>query len=338
MTTFVDVFALRVPYLLGNEYVAGFLATNSTYVKGIEFRNSAYTRGLKQCVALVCACKDLYRAREHIGYHRPSTLCRLEGFRNLDCYIEQGGGSFDPPSTKLHALEIVVNEPNCRPISRTRISLKEFPSLRRVVIFKPKGTFYLSDIVDACTWPERVDELELHATKDCNRFYFSGPKVPVKRLTISTGDVRDFYVDASALKSWGLLCELTIESSHFSAIESLVEDIASFPQLRTLKIETTPEWVENEARDFRADWRNSSSLEKVVVHFVLKGKSKHRRNARLCSAPGRKKNLANIMLPFGFSDWHQTADIPFKGRQDFALYEPGCCWQTVKDHDMTMVL
>ncbi len=149
MTTFVDVFGVRVPYLLGIDYVSGFVAQRIQYGTEPErpsVRNGditekrkiddeqkrerlrQYTDGFKCVVFLVSTCKTLFGCRPFIGYFQTAVRRELEGFRRLDCIIDPDAPSF--VGSVQSVVEIVLRWVSLRQVREVSAYIAMFNLLR----------------------------------------------------------------------------------------------------------------------------------------------------------------------------------------------------------------
>ncbi len=336
MRSFVEVFAVRVPYLLGNEYVAGFLAQKLPYVEG---EDETYRRGLKDCATLVSTCKQLRAQREYIGYYRMGLNARLKGFRPLDFLVRLDGTSVDPDSAKTFAREVVVLR--ARSNFERPVSLAAFKSIERVVIFRPCPGRCLSDLLKTETWPKQASELELHFDSSDSTVAVDleiDRVLPVRKLTICGVGNRSYeHLKLSGLATWPLLEEIIIEADLFLDIASFCDTLHLLPHLRILRLE-----LGMQVHPTRQLWhtpllpeglKGLKRLEKVVIHFWFK-----ERDRIWCKKLDSIPSVAFLAwlttrllkVPDAFVKWHTTEDIPFKCRYGSRAYEPGHCYQTIK--------
>ncbi len=312
---FVELFCERVPYLLGNDHVTGYLAArdNRTHKRFGIFMDR-YSDDLKQCRALMSACVALYNAREYVGYYRHSTNTRrvIRGFRNLD--YTTGDEKEDEEGTRKYAREVVIGQfPYTTPVC-----LSVFSSLCTVVVERGYATKArsLRRVVDVETWPKNADvvlEIEYghqyydvyydppHAITQVETFFFDAA-LPVKKLVLRCAFL---HLDLPGLSSWKFLEEVVFTRTIFLR-GSLVESLVVLPHLRTICIE---DYLGFEC-SFQADLRAfPPRLKKVAVTCF-----------GMCNVftrveiPPKLEEL--LSLPAGFRKWTETRSH---------------CWQAIRE-------
>ncbi len=327
MSSFVDVFS-RIPYLLGNGHVSGFLFAKVQFVE--EEGRHHYGQGLKDVVFMTSTCKGLYAGREYISYYRRWPSAGIPGFRNLDCFVQESvldGYARQTPARVLHFIAYRLN----RRMPKAPLSLASFTSLKKIILYRPNEGMRLTDVFDVSTWTAQVSELEVYLEYAYQSPAFNAV-LPVRRLTFSIGYMvllDEYSIDIDGLSSWPVLEEIRIESMFFHLLLDIVGAFVCLPCLRTLQIETGYSMRE---RIHTVDLRASPHLQKVVVHILYKGEIGGPRINHPLGLPQLAEEMyIKMLLPVGFSGWERTLDLPFEFRKwDKDRAVQNNCWKCVK--------
>ncbi len=277
MATMVKVFGERIPFLLGNDYVAGFLLGRTPHLIPYAVEDSEYKRGFITCVFLLSTCTTLYTRKEFIGYHSARIsdypdLVLLNGFRKLD-YVQY----FELPTRTAMGEFKHVTALRVAQCPRYPLPLAEFTNLEVVHLSSYPG---LEESVVLSTWPPNAKTLCISGAHEM-RVEYTGV-LPVRLLVLGT-----IHCQFSDWKIFAKVEEIHFKKGGFGSYTTtggIVFSLEALPCLHTLVF-----WHVVTCNSAVVDLSKLKALKKVSVLHRLFG-------------------MPELRLPSDFSDFSQEND------------------------------